>query len=337
MAGSFRSLDQKAGNHTGETTPCREEATWPQGHDRSADWRGGKDRLGSVGSAAAIPQFMPRSEATFPAAWALLLLRAVLAAHTDAADTRLHLAANGNFDANGDYLPGRVGFNLADVSSVRELGSLPSGVKGLAWVGRCGGVDADFLEAVRPYVGNAKLFGFYLMDDPDPTGRYLPLCPADNLKAESDWIHANIPRAKTFIVLMNMGSSKTPSFAGAYTPANSHVDLFGFSPYPCRTELNGCDYDMIDRYVAAAEASGVPKSSIVPVYQAFGGGGWVDDGGGRYVLPTVAEEQEILARWGALVPAVFDYAYSWGSQRADIALQDSSNLQAVFLRHNSAN
>jgi hypothetical protein len=247
----------------------------------------------------------------------------------------LHYASNGNFSSNGIYLPGAIGFNLADVSKVAQLNSLPDGVKGLVWVGQCKGVDTTFLNTVRPYIGNAKLFGFYLMDDPDPTGVHRPLCTADNLKAESDWIHANVPGAKTFILLMHMSSSKTPLFTGTYNPTNSHVDLFGIDPYPCRTELKDCDYNAIDRYVAAAESWGVPRDSMVPVYQAFGGGNWVDDGGGRYVLPTVSQLQQILARWDALVPTpVFDYAYSWGSQNADVALDRSPDLQAVFRLRN---
>jgi hypothetical protein len=278
------------------------------------------------------------SAVILPPAGALIALWVGLSVPAEFAATRLHFAPNDNFDSNGAYLPAKVGFNVADVSSIKVLDSLPAGVKGLAWVGRCGGVDAAFLETVRPYIGNPNLLGFYLMDGPDPTGRYSPRCAADNLKAEADWIHANVPGAKTFIALMNMGSSKTPSFAGSYNPANSHVDLFGLSPYPCRTELNKCDFDMIDRYVTAAESSGVPRDSLVPVYQAFGGGDEVDDGGGRYVLPTVGQEQEILARWGVLVPtAVFDYAYSWGSQRGDVALRGSPDLQTLFASHNRAN
>jgi len=249
----------------------------------------------------------------------------------------LHAALNGNFDSGGNYLPGSTGFNLADVTSVKQLNSLPDGVKGLVWVGQCNGVDTTFLRTVRPYIGNSKLFAFYLMDDPDPTGWHRTLCTAKNLAAESDWIHANVPGAKTFILLMVMTPSKTPSFTGTYNPANSHVDLFGLSPYPCRTELVDCDYDMIDRYVAAAESSGVPRDRMVPVYQTFGGGNWVDDGGGRYALPIARQLQQILAHWEALLPtAVFDIAYSWGSQNGHVGLESSPDLQAEFLRHNSA-
>lgn len=250
--------------------------------------------------------------------------------------TTLHYALNGNFDLATNFLPGSIGFNLADVSSVAQLHSLPDGVKGLVWVGQCNGVDRTFLNTIRPYIGNAKLFGFYLMDDPDPTGKYRTLCRAENLTAESDWIHANVPGAKTFILLMTMSPSTTPSFAGTYNPANSHVDLFGIDPYPCRTELKGCDYDMIDRFVAAAESWGVPRDRMVPVYQTFGGGNWVDDGGGRYALPTVSQLQQILAHWEALLPTpAFDVAYSWGSQNGHVALENSPDLQEVLLRHNN--
>ena len=247
----------------------------------------------------------------------------------------LHYAANHNFPSSGGYAPAQAGFNLADLSGVSTLNALPSGVKGLVWLGLCNGADATFINAVKPFIGNPKLFGFYLVDEPDPTGQWNPLCPAANLLAESDWIHANVPGAKTFIVLMNFGSTKSPTYANTYNPGNSHIDLYGLDPYPCRSELGGCDYGRITVAVAAAEAAGIPVGSIVPVYQAFGGGSWSDDGGGYYLLPTPSEEQQILATWAALVPTpVFDYAYSWGTQNSDQALESSTDLQAVFAAHN---
>lgn len=256
--------------------------------------------------------------------------------------TKLHYAPNHNFGFGGRYLPGQVGFNVADVDTLRQLESLPPGVKGLVWVGQCDGVSAKFLSTVRPYLRAPKLFGFYLMDDPDPrsgliAARYSGSCTAANLKAESDWIHANAPGAKTFIALMNLASSAKPWFGPAYNPANLHIDLYGLDPYPCRSELRGCDYDMIDRYVAAAENSGIPRSRMVPIYQAFGGGGWTDNGGGSYSLPTAEQERRILSRWGMLVSRpVFDYAYSWGSQRHDRSLADAADLREIFAVHNAA-
>lgn len=274
---------------------------------------------------------------TVPLAASTLLLQGLVFHGAVRAETgsALHFASNGNFDPAGNYLPHVAGFNLADVTGSAQLDALPEGVKGLVWIGQCNGADAKFIDTVRPFIGSEKLFGFYLMDDPDPTGRHFPLCTAENLKAESDWIHANFPGAKTFILLMTMTSSRAPSFKDTYNPANSHVDLFGIDPYPCRTELNGCDYHQIDRYVAAAELAGVPRDKMVPVYQTFGGGRWLNDGGGRYVLPSASQMQQILARWDALIPApVFDFAYSWGTQNGASALAGSIELQTVFLRRN---
>jgi hypothetical protein len=249
--------------------------------------------------------------------------------------TDLHHAPNHNFDAINNFLPGKVGFNLADVDNVGQLASLPEGAKGLVWVGQCKGVDAAFVKAVQPFVGRPNVFGFYLMDDPDPTGRYNPLCTADNLKAESDWIHAHAAGAKTFVVLMKLSSSKAPLFINTYNYSNSHIDLYGIDPYPCRTEISDCDFGMIDRYVAAADAWGIPRDALVPVYQAFGSGNWRDDGGGKYVFPSVSQMQKMLDRWETFAPTpVFDYAYSWGSQNGDEALESSSDLRALFARHN---
>src|SRR5439155_27037066 len=77
------------------------------------------------------------------------------------------------------------------------------------------------------------------MDEPDPTGRWAPLCPAANLMAESDWIHANVPGAQTFIVMINANTSIAPVYANTYNPGNSHIDLYAPDPYPCRTEVGG--------------------------------------------------------------------------------------------------
>src|SRR5207244_6412629 len=81
--------------------------------------------------------------------------------------TALHYAPNHHFDSSGRYVPANAGFNLADVSNVSQLDSLPSGVKGLVWLGLCNGADSSFINAVQPFVGDhPKLFGFYLMDEP---------------------------------------------------------------------------------------------------------------------------------------------------------------------------
>lgn len=246
----------------------------------------------------------------------------------------LHYTSGNNIDAQGNFTPGIAGFNLADVSSVEELNALPDGVMGLVWLDQHSGVNQSFINAVTPFIGNPKVFGFFLTDEPDPTGQWNTLVNAEDLMAESDWIHSNLPGARTFITMMNMGSTDDPSYANTYNWENTHIDLFGLDPYPVRS-TGTLDFNVIDASVAAAVDAGISLDQIVPVYQTFGGGGWQTDTGGRYVMPTAAQAQEMFDRWDALVPnAEFDYAYSWGSQNGDVALESSQALQNIFLEHN---
>jgi hypothetical protein len=237
--------------------------------------------------------------------------------------TALHYAANGNF-ASGSYDPGAVGFNLADIASASLLSYLPSGVEGLAYLGMTGGLTASFEAAIDSYIGASNLFGIYIADEPDPSS-----APAANLKAEADYIHATLPGVKTFMVEQNLSGNTSPVYA--YTPANTDIDLFGLDPYPIQTNVpNNLDYAIIPLAVSVAEADGIPLQDIVPIYQAFGGGQY-----STYILPTAAQEQQILSTWGSVVPTpAFDYAYSWGVQVGDTAISNDTELQQVFAVHN---
>ncbi len=239
--------------------------------------------------------------------------------------TRLHYATGASLATDGTYPAGTIGFNLADISSVAELDALPAGVTGLAWLGMGNGVDAAFQLAVNQYIGDPKLYGFYLMDEPDPS-----VVSAANLKAEADYIHAHIPGAKTFITLLNTGTDANPVFG--FNVANTDIDLFGLDPYPVQVQYGGANYSIIGASVSAAQAQGIPLSDIVPVYQAFGGGGYAS-----WILPTAPQEQTILSTWGSLVPTpAFDYTYSWAVQNGDTALSTApSDLQQVFAVHNA--
>lgn len=242
--------------------------------------------------------------------------------------TSLHYAPNANV-VNGLYAPGADGFNLADVSSAAAADALPAGVEGLVWLGDTSGLTASFESTVNAAIGDSKVYGFYLTDEPGPD------VSAANLKAELDYIHSVDPGAKTFIMLENNGTPTNPSYS--FNPANTDIDLFGIDPYPIRPAsegsefANGYDYAVIGDAVAAAEAEGIPQSQLVPVYQAFGGGQYTS-----YTLPTAAQEQTILSTWGQYLPnPAFDYAYSWGTQDGDTALSDDPALQAVFAAHNA--
>jgi len=164
--------------------------------------------------------------------------------------TTLHYASGGSASEVAT-----AGFNLVDVSSVDELNALPAGTKGLVWLDEANGATSSFIDKVTPFIGNPKVFGFFLVDEPDPTGKWGTYATADNLKAESDWIHTHLPGAKTFITMMNMGSSADPDFSNTFNPANTHIDYYGVDPYPVRTGTSTVDYNMIDRTVAAAVAS----------------------------------------------------------------------------------
>jgi hypothetical protein len=238
--------------------------------------------------------------------------------------TSLHYAANGNF-VNGVYAPGVDGFNLADVSSASVLNALPANVKGLVYLGMTDGVTSAFISAVNAFLGNSKVYAFYLADEPNPSS-----VSAANLMAESDYIHQHFPGVKTFIVEYNQTSDTNPTYA--FTPANTHIDLFGLDPYPVNTNVpNSLDYQIIPAAVQEALKIGIPLADIVPVYQAFGGGQY-----STYILPTPAQEQQILATWASVVPnPAFDYAYSWGTQVGDTALANDPALAAVFAEHNA--
>ncbi|MER9837864.1 calcium-binding protein [Mesorhizobium sp. M0145] len=230
----------------------------------------------------------------------------------------------------------QAGFNLASVQYVDQVNELPEGMKGLVYLDEANGVTQSFIDKVTPFLGNPNVFGFFLVDEPDPTGQWGTYASAANLKAESDWIHEHFPGAKTYITMMSLGTSANPDFRGTYNPANTGIDYYGIDVYPVRTD-GPVDYNMIDKFVAAAQASGIPTSQIVPGYQAFGGGEYNTDMGGKYVVPTAAQMETMMEHWAKLVPSpAFDYAYAWGSQRGDTALESSSELQAVFREHNLA-
>ncbi|MFB9264363.1 hypothetical protein ACFFWD_14470 [Bradyrhizobium erythrophlei] len=267
---------------------------------------------------------------------ALLAAIALIAGMADAsAQATLHYASG--LGASEARAGAELGFNMADVGDVESLNALPQNMKGLIWLGIKGGATAEFQNKVKPFIGNPRVFGFYLWDEPDPTGKYGELITPNSLKEQSDWIHRNVPGAKTFIVLMSMGSSSAhPDYMNTYNPANTGIDLYGLDPYPFRTDTAASDLHEIDAAVAAAVQAGIPASKIVPIFQAFGGGTFNTPEGGKFVVPAPTQLRALIDRWSSIIPSPeFDYAYSWGNQQGDTALRDRPELQAVFKAYNA--
>jgi hypothetical protein len=249
--------------------------------------------------------------------------------------TTWRLAAGGNM-VNGEFQTGSLGFNLADVSALSNLNRLPDGVKGLIYVGSsaggCTGNSAQFRAFVEPYRGNQKLWGFYLMDEPyaKQVGS-TPPCPMANLKAETDYIHANFPGVVSYVKIGNIGTTSKPDYMDFGLP--DMLDVYGLGGYPCRTATAPqCDLDMINRYVKAAEDAKIPKAKMAPTYQAFGG--W----SGQFFIPSAVQEQEILNRWKTLLPSPPMFmAYSYVQQpNSTGAIATVPHLQAVFRDWNLA-
>ncbi len=237
--------------------------------------------------------------------------------------TTLHYGPNGNFVGNL-YAPGTDGFNLADVSSPSTLSILPTGVKALVYLGMTGGDTPAFEAAVKSFLDQPQVYGFFLADEPVPGE-----VSAANLKAEADDIHTADPGAKTFITEYNTSTPQDPSYS--FTPANTDIDLYGLDPYPVRPEFSGgVNHDVITAAVSAAEAQGIPRADIVPVYQAFGA---TSGAYGSWGVPTPAQAEQMLSAWGSVVPSpAFDVAYSWGVQEGDTALSTDPQLAQVFAK-----
>jgi len=193
----------------------------------------------------------------------------------------------------------------------------------MAWVGvdktACPAPSAAFQSFVTANATNAKLYGYYLIDEPANAN-----CVA-SIKAHADYIHAHAPGKKAFAVLTDY-----PGTYGQYAPSKTNLDLVGLDPYPCHT-AGTCNYSEIAREVNAALAAGIPLATIAPTFQDFGGAGWD--------APTAAQLQLILSNWKAVVPnPPMDYAYSWSTQSGSLtaALSTRTDWQSIMSAHNSA-
>jgi hypothetical protein len=274
----------------------------------------------------------------------------------------LHAAFNTDGDI-ADLIA--LGFNLFDIpgsntdpaSTLELVDALPQGTLALIWLGNIGNAaegqacpppdfsDAEFKAQVDILANNAKVFGYNLADEPYPS-----ICPeaANQIRARSDYIHAHARGQKTYITIVD-GSNVCPEGEGcayrALQPEFTHIDLIGLDPYPCyfdnAIQPVPCNPNLISQQVHLAIANGIPLSTIVPIFQAFGQEGQIDSKNIYYRTPSAVEFQDMLNVWKSLVPnPVFDFAYTWGTQctesscPAPQSLKNHPELQFLIMQHN---
>lgn len=271
----------------------------------------------------------------------------------------LHYAAN---IGTQQSLANSLGFNLYDIAGstsnpsdvATSVNSLPTGAKAIIWVGNLDNTNctpgftyAQFTAQVDALKSNSRVFAYYISDEPHPA-----ICPtaAADIMARADYIRANAPSQKSFIVVLD-GSNQCGTNLGceyaALAPSNTHVDYIGVDPYPCHYAADGvtpvaCDNSLITSRVDSAIAHGIPASDIIPTFQTFGQANRTDGKTPYYRMPSASELTSMLATWQGLIPKpAFDYAYSFDTQCtvtscvASQAITTDTSIQAVVQTHNN--
>jgi chitodextrinase len=192
-------------------------------------------------------------------------------------------------------------YNLLDVGSASQADGLPAGTQGLIWVGDYNNSscsweqsDATVRSTAAAAVGDAKVFGYFFSDEPDPFA-----CPNayNDHKARSNLIHSVDPGHKTVMLIDSNSAQDTisqiPKWAGA-------ADYFALDPYPCY-QGEACNYGWIDQVIAAANSAGLNYWGVA---QAFQDSIW------RW--PTVDELNHMLAQWAASRQSgMMTFAWTW--------------------------
>jgi hypothetical protein len=229
-----------------------------------------------------------------------------------------------------------LGYDLVDVKPDDEaINTLPPGMQALLWVGNFTCEDfelsyQEFTAAVDRLGRNPRVYGWYLSDEPNPSE-----CPeiATDIRRRADYLQRHAPGQKRFVSLTDWPMKPL-------TPKKINVDLIGLDPYPCRGSSRvqkSCDINSIDRMVRMADAAGIPRQVVVPVFQTFGQ--TCSKGEKQYWLPTASQLRAILKRWHRLTPRpVMDISYTWGRQGewACPSLSDAPTLQTIMKAHNAS-
>ena len=190
------------------------------------------------------------------------------------------------------------GWNLIDTGSQWSADQLPAGEQGMVWVGdydnaTCGWElsDAALRSQVQAAVGDAKVFGYFISDEPNPYA--CPSAPAQH-QARSALIHSLDPGKPTLIVLDSNGfkGRETQDAMDQLPLWKGTADYIGLDPYPC-FQGSACDFSWIDRTIQAADAAGLNYWGVL---QAFNDSSW------RW--PTADELKRMVGQWAGSRRAV---------------------------------
>lgn len=198
------------------------------------------------------------------------------------------------------------GWNLIDVGSKWAADQLRAGTRGLVWVGdydnsACSWEvsDAALRQKVSAAIGDAKVFGYFFSDEPNPY--VCPNAPAQH-RTRTELIHSIDPKKATVVVLDSNGfkGRATRDALDQLPRWKGTADYLGLDPYPCY-QGSACDFSWIDRTIQAANAAGLDYWGVV---QAF------DDSSWRW--PTPAELSHMVGQWGASRETGYmTFAWTW--------------------------
>jgi hypothetical protein len=217
------------------------------------------------------------------------------------------------------------GWNLVDVGSQASADALPTGARGLLWVGdydnsTCSWElrDSALVAKVSAAVGDRKVFGYFFSDEPNPY--VCPTAPSQH-RARSELVHSVDPTKPTVIVLDSNGfKGRATRDALDQLPLwKGTADYVGLDPYPCYRGT-ACDFSWIERTIRAADAIGLNYWGVV---QAFSDSSW------RW--PTAEELSRMLEQWAASRETGYmTFAWKWAGNN----LEEEPRLLDVFKRFN---
>lgn len=183
--------------------------------------------------------------------------------------THAHAAPPSHYTVNlhDDYTDAvAVGFDLMDVSSKSVMDSLPSGARGLFWIGNYSNTtcafslsDSQVATIADRNRGDPKFSGIYYIAD-EPHTSNCPSAPAD-VAARTALVHSHDKNAKTFAIVLDGSNHR-----GEYKAFANSADYIGVDPYPCNVYnlAAGCDYTAMRNKIKAA-LTYVPANRMVPV------------------------------------------------------------------------